>query len=114
MHGCLGANQASARGRTDADYRVMNILLVEDQDDSRKTLSRLIGMRGHKVTQVATAEEAERALATDSFPFLILDWMLPGKSGIDLCRELRERQDGDKEFILFVRGKTDCEGLEME
>src|SRR5207249_2697209 len=40
----------------------MNILLVEDQDDSRKTLSRLIGMRGHKVTQVATAEEAERQI----------------------------------------------------
>src|SRR5437660_763176 len=46
---------------------MMNILLVEDQDDSRKTLSRLIGMRGHKVTQVATAEEAERAMATETF-----------------------------------------------
>ncbi|PYM02440.1 MAG: hypothetical protein DMF19_03150, partial [Verrucomicrobia bacterium] len=91
----------------------MNILLVEDQDDSRKTLSRLIGMRGHKVTQVATAEEAERALATDSFPFLILDWMLPGKSGIDLCRELRARQDGDEMFILLVTGKTDRADLEM-
>src|SRR5437763_3129583 len=91
----------------------MNILLVEDQDDSRKTLSRLIGMRGHKVSQVATAEEAERALATDSFPFLILDWMLPGKSGIDLCRELRARQDGDEMFILLVTGKTDRADLEM-
>src|SRR5207244_8774378 len=85
----------------------MNILLVEDQDDSRKTLSRLIGMRGHKVTQVATAEEADRVLAADSFPFLILDWMLPGKSGIDLCRELRARQDGDEMFILLETGKTD-------
>src|SRR5438309_12003551 len=91
----------------------MNILLVEDQDDSRKTLSRLIGMRGHKVTQVATAEEAERALATDSFPFLILDWMLPGKSGIDLCRELRARQGGDDMFILLVTGNTDRGDLEM-
>ena len=70
-------------------------------------------MRGHKVTQVATAEEAERALATDSFPFLILDWMLPGKSGIDLCRELRARQDGDEMFILLVTGKTDRADLEM-
>ena len=91
----------------------MNILLVEDQDDSRKTLSRLIGMRGHKVTQVATAEEAERAMATETFPFLILDWMLPGKSGIDLCRELRARQDGDEMFILLVTGKTDRADLEM-
>src|SRR3989442_16005985 len=91
----------------------MNILLVEDQDDSRKTLSRLIGMRGHKVTQVPTAEEAERALATENFPFLILDWMLPGKSGIELCRELRARQDGDEMFILLVTGKTDRTDLEM-
>src|SRR5437762_6428626 len=91
----------------------MNILLVEDEDDSRKTLSRLIGMRGHKVTQVATAEEAERAMATETFPFLILDWMLPGKSGIDLCRELRARQDGDELFILLVTGKTDRADLEM-
>ena len=83
----------------------MNILLVEDQDDSRKTLSRLIEMRGHKVTQVATAEEAERAMAAETFPFLILDWMLPGKSGIDLCRELRARQDGDEMFICSSPGK---------
>jgi two-component system cell cycle sensor histidine kinase/response regulator CckA len=92
---------------------VMNILLVEDQDDSRKTLSRLIEMRGHKITQVATAEEAERALTTDTFPFLILDWMLPGKSGIELCRQLRARQDGDDMFILLVTGKTDRADLEM-
>jgi two-component system cell cycle sensor histidine kinase/response regulator CckA len=91
----------------------MNILLVEDQDDSRQALSRLIAMRGHKVTQVATAEEAERALTTESFPFLILDWVLPGKSGVDLCRELRARHDGDEMFILLVTAKADHADLEM-
>ena len=80
----------------------MNILLVEDQDDSRQALSRLIAMRGHNVTQVATAEEAERALTTERFPFLILDWVLPGNSGVDLCRELRARHYGDEMFILLV------------
>jgi PAS domain S-box-containing protein len=70
-------------------------------------------MRGHKVTQVATAEEAERALTTESFPFLILDWVLPGKSGVDLCRELRARQDGDEMFILLVTAKADHADLEM-
>src|ERR1700752_2500528 len=91
----------------------MNILLVEDQDDSRKTLSRLIGMRGHKVTQVATAEEAERAMATETFPFLILDWMLPGKSGVDLCRELRAGPEGDEFFILLVTARDDTQDLEQ-
>jgi two-component system cell cycle sensor histidine kinase/response regulator CckA len=90
----------------------MRILLVEDQDDSRQTLRKLIELRGHQVTAVASAEEAERALAEESFPFLILDWMLPGKSGLDLCRELRERTDGDEMFILLVTGKGDREDLE--
>lgn len=91
----------------------MNILLVEDQDDSRQALSRLIAMRGHKVTQVATAEDAERALATERFPFLILDWVLPGKSGVDLCRDVRSRHDGDEMFILLVTAKADHADLEM-
>ena len=91
----------------------MNILLVEDQDDSRQALSRLIAMRGHNVTQVATAEEAERALTTERFPFLILDWVLPGKSGVDLCRELRARHYGDEMFILLVTAKADHADLEM-
>jgi PAS domain S-box-containing protein len=91
----------------------MNILLVEDQDDSRQALSRLIAMRGHKVTQVASAEDAERALTTERFPFLILDWVLPGKSGVDLCRELRARHDGDEMFILLVTAKADHADLKM-
>ena len=91
----------------------MKILLVEDQDDSRQTLRKLIELRGHEVVAVATAEEAERALAETNFPFLILDWMLPGKSGIDLCRELRLRSDGDEMFILLVTAKGDREDLEQ-
>src|SRR4029450_6969953 len=91
----------------------MNILLVEDQDESRQALSRLIAMRGHKVTQVATAEEAERALTTESFPFLILDWVVPGKSGGELCGEWRARQGADEMFILLVTAKADHADLEM-
>ena len=91
----------------------MKILLVEDQEDSRQTLAKLIALRGHQVTAVATAEDAERALATENFPFLILDWMLPGKSGIELCRELRARSDGDERFILLVTAKGDREDLEQ-
>src|SRR5437764_2455268 len=90
----------------------MKILLVEDHPGSRRNLQRLIGKRGHEVTAVGSAEEAEAELAAQSFPFLILDWMLPGKSGVDLCRELRTRPDGDGMFILLVTAKADTEDLE--
>src|SRR5438045_6405655 len=90
----------------------MKILLVEDHPGSRRNLQRLIAKRGHEVTAVGSAEEAEAELAAQSFPFLILDWMLPGKSGVDLCRELRMGPDGDAMFILLVTAKADTEDLE--
>jgi len=90
----------------------MKILLVEDHPGSRRNLQRLIARRGHDVTAVGSAEEAEAALAAQSFPFLILDWMLPGKSGVDLCRELRARPNGDEMFILLVTARADTEDLE--
>jgi PAS domain S-box-containing protein len=91
----------------------MKILLVEDHPGSRRNLQRLIAKRGHDVTAVGSAEEAEAALASETFPFLILDWMLPGKSGVDLCRELRAGPHGDEMFILLVTAKADTEDLEQ-
>src|ERR1041385_6485111 len=91
----------------------MKILLVEDDAESRRGLQRLIERRGHEVTGVGSAEEAEEKLRADAFPFLILDWMLPGLSGIDLCRELRAQPRGDELFILLVTAKADTQDLEQ-
>ncbi|MFL6537489.1 MAG: response regulator [Chthoniobacterales bacterium] len=91
----------------------MKILLVEDHAESRRSLKKLIERRGHHVVAVGSAEEAERALVKETFPFLILDWMLPGKSGVELCRELRALPAGDDMFILLVTAKADTADLEQ-
>jgi len=91
----------------------MKILLVEDHAESRRSLKKLIERRGHYVVAVGSAEEAERALVKETFPFLILDWMLPGKSGVELCRELRALPAGDDMFILLVTAKADTADLEQ-
>ncbi len=91
----------------------MKILLIEDHPESRLNLSRLIERRGHEVVARASAEEAEADLARAKFPFLILDWMLPGKSGVELCRHLRARPDGDEMYILLVTARSEPEDLEQ-
>jgi PAS domain S-box-containing protein len=91
----------------------MKILLVEDHPDSRHTLQRLIERRGHEVVAVGSAEEAEERLASGQFDFLILDWMLPGKSGLDLCREIRAQDRGDEMFILLVTARGDTEDMQL-
>ncbi len=91
----------------------MRILLIEDHPDSRRNLSRLIEQRGHEVVACASAEEAELEIAREKFPFLILDWMLPGKSGVELCCDLRSRPTGDEMYILLVTARSDDEDLEQ-
>src|SRR2546430_16196337 len=91
----------------------MKILLVEDHPGRRRSLQRLIERRGHEVVAVGSAEEAQAAMIAQQFPFLILDWMLPGKSGIELCRELRAQPRGDEMFIVLVTARTDPADLEQ-
>ena len=90
----------------------MRILLVEDHPESRRTLQRLIERRGHEVVAVGSAEEAELELRKQPFSFLILDWMLPGKSGVELCQELRAAPNGEELFILLVTARDDAQDLE--
>ena len=90
----------------------MKILLVEDHQGSRRNMQRLIERRGHEVTACGSVEEAETALANETFPFLILDWMLPGRSGVELCRELRTQPDGDEPYIWLITGRSDTKALE--
>ena len=92
--------------------KAMRILLIEDHPDSRRNLRRLIEARGHEVVACASAEEAEIEIAKASFPFLILDWMLPGKSGVELCESLRARPHGDEMYILLVTARANAEDLE--
>lgn len=91
----------------------MKILLVEDHQESRRNLKRLIERRGHEVLAVDSAEAAQRVLGEQDFPFLILDWMLPGRSGVELCRELRAAPNGDEMFILLVTARADTEDLQQ-
>ena len=98
--------------REDFIFPEMRILLVEDHPESRRTLQRLIERRGHEVVAVGSAEEAELELRKQPFPFLILDWMLPGKSGVELCQELRTAPKGEELFILLVTARDDTQDLE--
>jgi PAS domain S-box-containing protein len=91
----------------------MRILLVEDHQESRNSLQRLLEHRGHEVVAVGSTEEAKQAIAVQKFPFLILDWMLPGQSGIELCKELRALPGGDEMFVLLVTARDDTKDLEQ-
>jgi two-component system phosphate regulon response regulator PhoB len=69
-----------------------HILVVEDEDSIAELLRYNLAAEGFRVTTAETGEEAETLIAEDQFDALVLDWMLPGLSGIELCRRLRRRE----------------------
>lgn len=81
----------------------MKILLVDDEVELADPLSRLLSREGYAV-DVATSGEAGCSLASQGgYDLLILDWMLPGLSGLEICRQVRSRQDSTP--VLFLTAK---------
>ncbi|MGV0952803.1 MAG: phosphate regulon transcriptional regulator PhoB [Fluviibacter sp.] len=83
------------------------ILVVEDDPAIRELLNINLESSGHRVTEAASAEEAER-LITASLPDLILlDWMLPGRSGPQFAARIRENERTKDVPIIMLTARTD-------
>jgi two-component system phosphate regulon response regulator PhoB len=65
--------------------------VVEDEAAIAEVVRYNLVAEGFRATVAASGEEAEMLVAEDQFDLVVLDWMLPGLSGIELCRRLRRR-----------------------
>lgn len=66
-----------------------HILIVDDDAEVRQLLTRLLRENGYRASVARDGRELREALAAQPIDLIILDLMLPGRSGLDLCRELR-------------------------
>lgn len=66
-----------------------SILIVDDSADYRRIFSRVVASAGYKVLTARSAEEARLILRTSPPDAALLDWNLPGDSGLALAREIR-------------------------
>lgn len=84
-----------------------NILLVEDEPAIQELIAANLARAGHHVVRAADAEAAQR-IVRDALPDLVLlDWMLPGMSGVEFARRLRaeERTRDIPIIMLTARGE---------
>ena len=72
----------------------LKVLVVEDDRPTRLLLERMIRGRGHDVHGCDSAEQARDLLGQTFFPLIVLDIQLPGMSGLDFSRLLREHPQG--------------------
>jgi two-component system phosphate regulon response regulator PhoB len=83
------------------------ILIVEDEEPLTLLLRYNLEAEGYDVDTVARGDEADTRLRENSPDLVVLDWMLPGLSGIELCRRLRARPETRSLpiIILTARGE---------
>ena len=68
----------------------MNVLVADDEVIFRKMVRGVLVRAGHEVIEAAAGDEAlSLLLAAEAPPMAILDWMMPGLDGVDLCRAVR-------------------------
>jgi DNA-binding response OmpR family regulator len=91
------------------------ILVVDDTPQNVKLLADLLGVKGYRVCTAANGEEALAQVAKEKPDLVLLDVMMPTRSGWDVCRELRRRGVDVPIIMLTARGEEAdrVRGLEL-
>lgn len=91
-----------------------HILIVDDDDAIRDLLHEFLKKRGMHVSVARDSEEMQAVMARAPIDLLILDVMLPGKSGMEICREIRMHSRVPIIMLTAISETTDrVVGLEM-
>jgi len=82
-----------------------NILIVEDEEALTEVLRYNLEAEGYEVETVTRGDEADVRLKERVPDLILLDWMLPGLSGIELCRRLRTRPETRQLPIIMLTAR---------
>jgi DNA-binding NtrC family response regulator len=82
------------------------VLVVDDEADIRESLQYLLAQEGYLVDAAQNAGEGLRKLESSGYDLVLLDLMMPDRSGIDMLRDFRERDRETPVFLLTAYGST--------
>jgi DNA-binding response OmpR family regulator len=93
---------------------VMRILIVEDEERLARLISRVLVEEGYAVETEANGRQALMRALADDYDLLIVDWMLPELSGVQLVKRLRAAEVGTPVIMLTARDQIEdrVEGLD--
>lgn len=90
----------------------MRILIADDDPVSRRVLEATLVKAGYEVAAVGDGLEAAQALQGDDPPPLaILDWMMPGMEGVEVCRTVRKKPTRTPPYLILLTGRGRSEDV---
>ncbi|NIY73955.1 phosphate regulon transcriptional regulatory protein PhoB [Marivivens donghaensis] len=84
-----------------------HVLIVEDEPAQREMLAYNVGAEGYRVSTAANGEEAILMIAEDEPDVVILDWMMPNLSGIEVCRRVKSRPETREISIIMLSARSE-------
>jgi two-component system phosphate regulon response regulator PhoB len=86
----------------------MKILVIEDEKDVRDLIIMQLEWEGHEPVAASSGEEAFKVIKNDKVDVIIADWMLPGISGLEICKKIRaSKGDLAKTPILMLTARAE-------
>jgi len=86
---------------------VPRVLVVEDEPSQREVLAYNLEAEGFDVSRAETGDEALLLVEEDAPDIIVLDWMLPGVSGIEVCRRLKMRPETRGTPIIMLSARSE-------
>src|SRR4051794_16345572 len=84
------------------------VLVIDDEADIRESLEALLSLEGYSVDLAQNATEGIRSLGSRAYDLVLLDLMMPDRSGMDVLREVRERDQETPIFMITAYGSVEA------
>ncbi|WP_296419162.1 phosphate regulon transcriptional regulator PhoB [Pseudooctadecabacter sp.] len=84
-----------------------HVLIVEDEPAQREVLSYNLEAEGFRTTKAEDGEQGLMLVEEDTPDVIVLDWMLPNVSGIEVCRQLKTRSDTRSIPIIMLSARSE-------
>jgi phosphoserine phosphatase RsbU/P len=90
----------------------MKLLIAEDELSTRKILMKHAGTFGYEAVLAEDGEQAlEELMRADGPRLALLDWMMPVRSGVDICKLIKERELDDHYYLIILTSRSEPDDI---
>jgi len=89
----------------------VTILVVDDDRENLKVVSTYLKEKGYKIALALDGEKALKVLVDNKIDLILLDVMMPGMDGLEVCNVLKEQPETMEIHVIFLTAKTDTDEI---